>query len=163
MNPCPCGFFGHPTKACICSSGAVDRYLNKISGPLLDRLDLHIEVPPVEFDVLSSDVKAESSEQIRERVNAARERQTRRFQGTAVTCNARITPDLLHEVCKLTPQAHSLLKAAFERLGLSARAFDRVLKVSRTIADLEGSDAIEPRHAAEAVQYRALDRKYWKN
>lgn len=161
MNPCPCGYFGHPTRACVCSSSAVDRYLGKISGPLLDRLDLHVEVPPVEFDVLSSSDKAESSARIRERVNAARERQNQRFRGTGITCNARITPDLLHEVCRLSPGAQTLLKTAFERMGLSARAFDRVLKISRTIADLDNCDTIEPRHAAEAVQYRALDRKYW--
>ena len=161
MNPCPCGSFGHPTRPCVCSPGAVDRYLGKISGPLLDRLDLHVEVPPVEFDVLSSSDKAESSAKIRERVNAARERQNRRFRGTGITCNARITPDLLHEVCRLSPGAQTLLKTAFERMGLSARAFDRVLKISRTIADLDDCDTIEPRHAAEAVQYRALDRKYW--
>lgn len=161
MNPCPCGYFGHPTRACVCSPSAVDRYLGKISGPLLDRLDLHVEVPPVEFDVLSSSDKAESSARIRERVNAARELQNQRFRGTGITCNARITPDLLHEVCRLSPGAQTLLKTAFERMGLSARAFDRVLKISRTIADLDNCDTIEPRHAAEAVQYRALDRKYW--
>lgn len=163
MNPCPCGYFGHPTKPCICSQNAAERYLGKISGPLLDRLDLHVEVPPVEFDVLSSHEKAESSAEIRERVNAARERQNRRFQGTEITCNARITPGLLHEACHLSPGAQTLLKTAFERMGLSARAFDRVLKISRTIADLDSCDTIEPRHAAEAVQYRALDRKYWRS
>lgn len=163
MNPCPCGYFGHPTKPCICSPAAVERYLNKISGPLLDRLDLHVEVPPVEFDVLSSGERAEASSLIRERVNHARELQTARFAGTPITCNARITPDVLHEVCQLSPAAQTLLKTAFDRLGLSARAFDRVLKVSRTIADLDNSPTIEPYHAAEAVQYRTLDRKYWRN
>lgn len=162
MNPCPCGYFGHPTKPCTCSQNAAERYLGKISGPLLDRLDLHVEVPPVEFDVLSSHEKAETSAEIRERVNAARERQNRRFQGTDITCNARITPALLHEACLLSPGAQTLLKIAFERMGLSARAFDRVLKISRTIADLDNCDTIEPHHAAEAVQYRALDRKYWR-
>ena len=161
MNPCPCGYFGHPTRPCICSPNAVDRYLNKISGPLLDRMDLHVEVPPVGFDALSSGQKAESSAAIRERVNAAREIQHRRLRGTGISCNARITPDLLHEVCRLSAPAQALLKTAFEKMGLSARAFDRVLKVSRTIADLDQSETIEPRHAAEAVQYRALDRKYW--
>lgn len=163
MNPCPCGYFGHPTRSCVCSSKVVDRYLGKISGPLLDRLDLHVEVPPVEFDVLSSSDKAETSARIRERVNAARERQNQRFRGTGITCNARITPDLLHEACQLSPSAQTLLKTAFERMSLSARAFDRVLKISRTIADLDNSDTIEPRHAAEAVQYRSLDRKYWRS
>ena len=161
MNPCPCGYFGHPTKACTCTPNAVARYLGKISGPLLDRLDLHVEVPPVGFDSLSSDQKAESSAKIKERVDAARRIQNQRFSGTGITCNARITPDRLHEFCRLSESARILLKNAFDRLGLSARAYDRVLKVSRTIADLDKSETIEPRHAAEAVQYRTLDRKYW--
>lgn len=161
MNPCPCGYFGHPTKPCTCSANAVSRYLARVSGPLLDRLDLHIEVPPVEFDEIASDEKAESSSDIKARVNAARAIQNERFQGTPITCNARITPDLLHEVCHLSDAGRDLLKKAFEKLGLSARAYDRILKVSRTIADLDGSGSIEPRHVAEAVQYRSLDRKYW--
>ncbi|WP_444645180.1 YifB family Mg chelatase-like AAA ATPase [Caproiciproducens sp. R1] len=161
MNPCPCGYFGHPTKACTCSSGAVSRYLSRVSGPLLDRLDLHIEVPPVEFDEISSQEKAESSAMIKERVNSARKLQNERFKGTPVTCNARITPDMLQEVCRLSEPGRELLKKAFEKLGLSARAYDRILKVSRTIADLDQSEEIEPRHVAEAVQYRSLDRKYW--
>ena len=161
MNPCPCGYFGHPTKPCTCSANAVSRYLARVSGPLLDRLDLHIEVPPVEFDEIDSVEKAESSAAIKARVNAARAIQNQRFQGTPITCNARITPDQLHEVCHLSDAGRDLLKKAFEKLGLSARAYDRILKVSRTIADLDGSDAIEPRHVAEAVQYRSLDRKYW--
>ncbi len=161
MNPCPCGYFGHPTKPCTCSANAVSRYLSRVSGPLLDRLDLHVEVPPVEFDDLSSDQKAESSAEIKKRVNAARAIQNERFKGTAITCNARITPDMLHEVCHLSDAGRSLLKTAFQKLGLSARAYDRVLKVSRTIADLDGSETIEAKHAAEAVQYRSLDRKYW--
>lgn len=161
MNPCPCGYFGHPTHRCTCTPQAVSRYLARVSGPLLDRLDLHIEVPPVEFDDLASGNKAESSAEIRARVNAAREIQNRRFQGTGITCNARITPDRLHEFCPLNEKSTALLKTAFERFGLSARAYDRVLKVCRTIADLDHSAEIEPRHVAEAVQYRSLDRKYW--
>lgn len=161
MNPCPCGYFGHPTKPCTCSAHAVSRYLARVSGPLLDRLDLHIEVPPVEFDEIDSEQKAESSREIRARVNRAREIQNERYRGTAIPCNARITPDLLHEVCRLSGDSRILLKRAFETLGLSARAYDRILKVSRTIADLDGSDEIEARHVAEAVQYRSLDRKYW--
>lgn len=161
MNPCPCGYFGHPTKPCTCSPGAVSRYLAKVSGPLLDRLDLHIEVPPVEFDEISREEKAECSAAIKQRVNTAREIQNERYKGTPVTCNARITADLLHEVCRLSEQGRSLLKTAFEKLGLSARAYDRVLKVARTIADLDGSEEIKPSHIAEAVQYRSLDRKYW--
>ncbi len=161
MNPCPCGYFGHPNKPCTCSANSVSRYLAKVSGPLLDRLDLHIEVPPVEFDEIASEERAESSAEIKKRVNAAREIQNERFHATQVTCNARITSDLLHEVCRLSDDGKSLLKAAFEKLGLSARAYDRVLKVARTIADLDASEEIKPRHVAEAVQYRSLDRKYW--
>lgn len=161
MNPCPCGYFGHPKHRCTCTPQAVTRYLARVSGPLLDRLDLHIEVPPVEFDELSSDEKAESSAEIRARVNAAREIQNHRFRGTDITCNARITPDTLHDFCPMSDRSLNLLKTAFDRLGLSARAYDRVLKVCRTIADLDGCEAIEPRHVAEAVQYRSLDRKYW--
>jgi magnesium chelatase family protein len=161
MNPCPCGYFGHPTKPCTCSANAVSRYLARVSGPLLDRLDLHIEVPPVEFDEIDSEERAESSADIKERVNKARTIQNQRFEGTPISCNARITPDMLHEVCKLSDDGRILLKRAFEKLGLSARAYDRVLKVSRTIADLDSSFEILPRHVAEAVQYRSLDRKYW--
>ena len=161
MNPCPCGYFGHPTRPCTCSSGAVSRYLGRISGPLLDRLDIHVEVPPVDFDEFSSGQKGEPSAAIRERVNRAREIQNRRFAGTGISCNAHIPPALLHEVCTITPQALRLLRTAFEQLDLSARAFDRVMKVARTIADLEGCRDIEPKHAAEAVQYRSLDRRYW--
>ncbi len=161
MNPCPCGFFGHPSKPCTCSANAVSRYLARVSGPLLDRLDLHIEVPPVEFDEIDSLEKAESSAEIKERVNRARMIQNERFRNTPVACNARITPDMLHEVCRLSDDGRTLLRRAFEKLGLSARAYDRVLKVSRTIADLDSSEDIRPRHVAEAVQYRSLDRKYW--
>ena len=161
MNPCPCGYFGHPTRHCICTPQAVSRYLARVSGPLLDRLDLHIEVPPVEFEELDSDEKAESSAAIRARVNAARAVQNKRFRGTGIACNARITPDRLREFCPMEEKSHRLLKAAFQKLGLSARAYDRVLKVCRTIADLDGRETILPRHVAEAVQYRTLDRKYW--
>ena len=161
MNPCPCGYFGHPKRRCTCTPQAVSRYLARVSGPLLDRLDLHIEVPPVEFDELASDEKAESSAEIRARVNAARAVQNDRFRGTAISCNARITPDRLRDFCRMSGQSVALLKTAFERFSLSARAYDRVLKVCRTIADLDRSEIIEPRHVAEAVQYRSLDRKYW--
>jgi Mg chelatase-related protein len=161
MNPCPCGFFGHPTRYCTCSPKSVTKYLGKISGPLLDRLDLHIEVPPVEYDTLAARQKSESSASIRKRVNAAKQIQTLRFQGTNIHSNANIPSSVLHEICCMSKDADSLLKQAFEKLGLSARAYDRVLKVSRTIADLENSEKIEAHHAAEAVQYRSLDRKYW--
>ncbi len=161
MNPCPCGFFGHPTKPCTCSPQAVSRYLGRISGPLLDRLDLHVEVPPVDFASLASRAPEEPSERIRRRVEAARAIQQKRFAGSGVFCNARMTPALQRETCRMTAAAQSLLEAAFDRLGLSARAYDRVLKVSRTIADLAGSGEIDAPHVAEAVQYRSLDRKYW--
>ena len=162
MNPCPCGYYGHPTRSCTCSQQAVGRYLSKVSGPLLDRIDLHIEVPPVEYDQLASRKKAESSATIRERVNAARARQQTRFAGTDILSNALIPTSKLKEFCPLTEAAGQLLKGAFERMGLSARAYDRLLKVARTIADLDGSDIIDTPHIAEAIQYRSLDRKYWQ-
>ncbi len=162
MNPCPCGYYGHPTRSCTCSSQAVSRYLGKVSGPLLDRIDLHIEVPPVEYDQLSSQKKSESSAAIRARVNAARAIQQRRFTGTDIVSNARIPTSKLKEYCPLTDAANALLKGAFERLGLSARAYDRLLKVARTIADLANSEVIDTPHIAEAIQYRSLDRKYWQ-
>jgi magnesium chelatase family protein len=140
----------------------VSKYLSKISGPLLDRFDLHVDVPPVEFEHLVSHEKAESSDAIRKRVNAARRLQNDRFRGTSVTCNANMTSDRLLEWCRITEKSQSLLKKSFEKLGLSARAYDRVLKVARTIADLDNSPDILPAHAAEAIQYRNLDRKYWQ-
>jgi len=161
MNPCPCGYFGHPTRKCICSHNQVGAYLSKISGPMLDRFDLHIEVAPVEFDHISSKEKEECSALIRERVQRTRELQQARYKGAGITCNARITSDVLHEICPLTDDAHNLLKTVFERMGLSARAYDRILKVSRTVADMENSEIIEKQHIAQAVQYRSLDRKYW--
>ncbi len=133
-----------------------------MSGPLLDRIDLHIEVPPVEYDQLSAKKKAEASAAIRVRVNAARSIQQRRFAGTDITSNARIPTSMLKTYCPLTDAANTLLKGAFERMGLSARAYDRLLKVARTIADLAGSDVIDAPHIAEAIQYRSLDRKYWQ-
>lgn len=161
MNPCPCGYYGHPTRKCICSKNQVANYLSRISGPMLDRFDLHIEVAPVEFDHISSKEKEESSATIRERVQRARLLQHERYKGTSITCNARITSDVLHEICPLTDDALSLLKTVFERMGLSARAYDRILKVSRTVADMEKSEVIQKQHIAQAVQYRSLDRKYW--
>jgi magnesium chelatase family protein len=161
MNPCPCGYYGHPTKKCICTSMGVSKYLAKISGPLLDRLDIHVEVPPVDFNELSGKQKGESSAMIKLRVDKTRKIQQNRYAGSGVTCNARLTPSLLRKYCILTNEAKTLLKRAFESMGLSARAYDRILKVSRTIADLEQSENIEVAHVAEAVQYRSLDRKYW--
>lgn len=161
MNPCPCGFFGHPTRNCTCSPKMVNKYLNRISGPMLDRLDLHIEVPPVEYNELRDTKDAETSEKIRERVNKARKIQNERYKGTGVTSNARLTPELLKKYCVMSESAANLLKASFDRLGMSARAYDRILKVARTIADLQESENIEVQHIAEAIQFRSLDRKYW--
>ncbi len=163
MNPCPCGFRGHPKKDCICSPKQAHAYINRISGPLLDRFDIQVEVAPVDYDSLSSKSKEESSAEIRERVQMAREIQHERFKGTAITCNARITADKLAEFCPLTNDANELLKNVFERMGLSARAYDRILKVSRTIADMEKKEVIEKSHISKAVQFRSLDRKYWSN
>lgn len=162
MNPCPCGYYGHPTRACTCTAAAATRYMNKVSGPLLDRVDLHIEVPPVEFAHLSSGEKAESSAAIKVRVNAARAVQRARFAGTNIVSNATIPTGKLQEMCPLSDAAKMMLAGAFERMGLSARAYDRLLKVARTIADLAGSETLEAAHVAEAIQYRSLDRKYWQ-
>lgn len=161
MNPCPCGYFGHPTKECTCSQNQVTKYLSKVSGPLLDRLDLHIDVMPVEFSQISSTQKEESSSKIKERVNKARQIQNKRFEGTNITCNAKITSAKLNEYCVLNDDAKQLLKNAFDKLSLSARAYDRIVKVARTIADLDESEDIKSNHIAEAIQYRSLDRKYW--
>ncbi|MBR1592322.1 MAG: YifB family Mg chelatase-like AAA ATPase [Ruminococcus sp.] len=161
MNPCPCGYYGHPTRKCICSRKKVSDYLSKLSGPLLDRFDLHIEVAPVEFEDLSSKAHEEPSSEIRKRVMAAREIQRERFKGTPITCNAMITPDKLGEFCLMDEPAETIFKSIFDRLGLSARAYDRILKVARTIADLNGDDLIRKHHIAAAAQYRSLDRKYW--
>lgn len=163
MNPCPCGYYGHPTKKCVCTKKQVSQYLSRISGPLLDRFDLHIEIAPVEYDSLASKVKEEPSSLIRERVQRAREVQNRRFKGTKITCNARITSDILRDVCVLTDSANEFLRDVFERLGLSARAYDKILKVARTIADMDGSELIDRAHISRAVRYRTLDRKFWAN
>ncbi len=162
MNPCPCGYFGHPTKQCTCSSKAAQSYLARISGPLLDRIDIHVEMPPVNFEKLSATQKAECSADIRARVNRARAIQQKRFAGTNIVSNAHIPAGKLKEYCVLSQDASSILEIAFDALGLSARAYDRILKVSRTIADLAESDIIEQEHLAEALQYRSLDRKYWQ-
>ena len=162
MNPCPCGYLGHPTRPCTCGRRAAAQYLNRVSGPLLDRFDLHIEAAPVTFDDLSSSAPEESSAEIRKRVVAARAIQNERFKGTPITCNARITPDKLAVFCPMTDKAKARLKAVFEKLGLSARAYDRLLKVARTCADLRHAEVIDEHHIAEAVQYRTLDRKYWQ-
>jgi magnesium chelatase family protein len=162
MNPCPCGFFGHPTKRCTCTPNAVSKYLGKISGPMLDRLDIHVEVPPVKYEELGGEGKEETSAQIKQRVDRAREIQNQRYKDENITCNARLTPALLKKYCVMTPQAESTLKSAFESMGLSGRAYDRLLKVSRTLADLDGVEKIDFKHIAQAIQFRSLDRKYWE-
>ena len=162
MNPCPCGYFGHPTRKCSCPKNAPARYLSKVSGPLLDRLDIHIEVPPVDFNQISDREESESSASIRERVNKARKIQLERFKGTNVTCNAKMTSSLTRKYCVLSETASKTLELSFEKLGLSARAYDKILKVARTIADLDEAENIENKHILEAIQYRSLDRKFWK-
>ncbi|MGN1118617.1 MAG: YifB family Mg chelatase-like AAA ATPase [Acutalibacteraceae bacterium] len=162
MNPCPCGYFGHPTKKCTCPQGAPAKYLSKVSGPLLDRLDIHIEVPQVEFSRLSADEKGESSADIKKRVDRARKIQQKRFEGTNIKCNAKMTPSMTREYCRIGEKEKAFLERSFEKLGLSARAYDKILRVARTIADLDESEKIELSHLTEAVQYRSLDRKFWK-
>ena len=161
MNPCPCGYFGHPVKECRCATQAIDRYLQRVSGPLLDRIDLHIEVQPVQYDEISAPAGGESSRVIRERVMAARAFAAQRAGEKEALVNSALAGERLRADCPLTDSARSLMKTAFEKLGLSARGYDRVLRVSRTIADLDGSEAIDLAHVSEAVQYRNLDRKYW--
>jgi Mg chelatase-related protein len=162
MNPCPCGYFNHPEKECTCAPPVVHRYLNKISGPLLDRIDLHVEVTPVAFGELSSTKTSEPSSDIRERVIKAREIQAKRFEGQqGIYCNAQMSSKQLKEICVINSIGQNLLKTAMDRLNLSARAYDRILKVSRTIADLADSEDIKPEHLAEAIQYRSLDREGW--
>ena len=161
MNPCPCGYFGHPTRECICSPKAVHNYLSKISGPMLDRIDIHIEVPPVNYDELNSTGREETSAEIRARVNRARDIQTERYRGTDVSCNARLTPAMLKKYCVMEDKASGYLKMAFEKLGMSARAYDRILKIARTVADLDGSEIIKREHIFSSISFRTLDKKYW--
>ncbi|MCC6839680.1 MAG: YifB family Mg chelatase-like AAA ATPase [Flavobacteriales bacterium] len=161
MNPCPCGFHNHPERECVCPPGVVQKYLNKISGPLLDRIDIHIEVTPVAFSELASERETEKSATVRERVVAARHLQEQRYRGTGLYCNAQIATQQLRTWCRVDAQGQALLQKAMERLGLSARAYDRILKVARTIADLDGSPNIRNNHLAEAIQYRSLDRDGW--
>jgi magnesium chelatase family protein len=162
MNPCACGFYNHPEKECTCPPGAVQKYLNKVSGPLLDRIDLHVEVTPVAFSELSSQQKGEESAIIRERVIKAREIQAERYkEHNGIYANAQMSSKQLREICVISSVGENLLKKAMERLSLSARAYDRILKVSRTIADLTSSEDIKPEHLAEAIHYRSLDREGW--
>ncbi len=162
MNPCPCGYFGHPSRPCSCGKARVALYLGRVSGPLLDRLDIHVEVAPVEYGQLAAPAGGETSLDIRRRVEQARLLQRQRYEGLGIANNAALTPALLRSHCRLSPQAANLLQAAFERMGLSARSYDRILKLGRTIADLDSAGDIAPEHIAEALQYRSLDRKFWQ-
>lgn len=162
MNPCPCGYYNHPTKACVCNPGQVHRYLNRISGPLLDRIDLHVEIVPLSYEAMASQSRAESSASIRERVVKARKIQEERFANhRGIYCNAQMESKLLHQYATPDAKGLDLLRNAMNRLNLSARAYDRILKVARTIADLEGSEKVMPHHLAEAISYRSLDRESW--
>lgn len=162
MNPCPCGYFNHPKKKCICAPGAVHRYINKISGPLLDRIDLQVEVAPVEFEEMSSQMPSESSEEIRKRVIAAREIQTERYKGIkGIYCNAQMTTRLLHQYAQPSEEGLEMLRTAMTRFNMSARAYDRILRVARTIADLEAAESVQSHHIQEAISYRNLDRDNW--
>jgi magnesium chelatase family protein len=163
MNPCPCGYYNHPEKECVCGPGVVQKYLSKISGPLLDRIDIHIEVTPVSFDELSNRKQSnENSKVVRERVLKARDFQKSRFENTeGIYSNAMMPSNMVMELCVINSIGQTLLKTAMQRLNLSARAYDRILKVSRTIADLAQSEEIKVEHLAEAIQYRSLDRENW--
>jgi len=154
MNPCPCGYYGDPVKECKCSSGEVSRYQRRISGPLLDRIDIFIEVPRVEYEKLTDDSLGETSERIQARSEVARQVQHRRFDGTKLTCNNEMTPMEIKAICQIEPSAQNLLRTAMKQLNLTARAFHRILKLARTIADLDGADVIKANHLAEALQYR---------
>ncbi|MDP1745865.1 MAG: YifB family Mg chelatase-like AAA ATPase, partial [Bacteroidota bacterium] len=162
MNPCPCGYYNHPEKDCVCPPGTVQKYLNKISGPLLDRIDIHVEVTPVSYNELAAERLSEKSSIVRGRVIQAREVQEKRYvNNDGVHCNAQMSSKQLRDICKIDEAGNQLLKTAMEKLGLSARAYDRILKVARTIADLDGIEKIETNHLAEAIQYRSLDREGW--
>ena len=161
MNPCKCGYLGHPTRECRCTPSAIEQYRRRISGPLLDRIDLHVEALPVEYEDLAAKTGGEPSAAVRRRVVAARTLQRERYQALpGVRCNAQLPGSALRQYCPMTPAAEKVLRAAFERLGYSARAYDRILRVARTVADLEGSEVLDTGHLSEALQYRSLDRKF---
>jgi len=160
MNPCPCGFYGDPKRACTCTPNQINTYRSRISGPLLDRIDIQVQVPAVPFRDLAAPESGEGSVELRAKVIAAREVQSRRFHKTRIYANAHMPPRLVKLHCAPSPEAQRLLEVAMERLGLSARAYHRILKIARTIADLEGEGAITPAHVAEAIQYRTMDRKF---
>lgn len=161
MNPCPCGYFGARDKNCTCSREQISKYIGKISGPLLDRIDLHVEVEAVDYKSLDSSGPEESSEDIRERVNKARKIGYERYKEHGIYSNSELTPELIEKYCKLGEKERKILEEAFDKMGFSARAYGRILKVARTIADLDGVEDIKTEHIAEAIQYRSLDRKYW--
>ncbi|MEE8469730.1 MAG: ATP-binding protein [Dehalococcoidia bacterium] len=158
MNPCPCGYHGDPVKECTCSQTMVSRYQKRISGPLLDRIDIFVEVPRIDYEKLADDRMGESSEMVRQRVEQARRIQRERLNGTRLVCNADMTPLEVREFCQVEPDAQSLLQTAMKQLSLSARAFHRILKMARTIADLTAADTVSASHLAEALQYRPKDR-----
>lgn len=163
MNPCPCGFYGSTEKECTCTKETIARYMGKISGPLLDRIDIQIEVSQVKYQNLSDVKPAETSMEIKQRVNKARKIQQERYKKYGIYSNSELTPKLINEYCKIDNKTSKILHEAFEKLGFSARAYNRILKVARTIADLDDSQNIELKHVAESIQYRNLDKKYWKN
>ena len=155
MNPCRCGWYGHPDRKCTCSERQVESYMRRISGPLLDRIDLHIEVPSVDYDAMRRKDTPESSRDIQARVNAARRLQQQRYAGTEVSCNAYMTPPMIGKYCVLDEKSEKIMRSAFDRLGLTGRSHDRILRVARTIADMDGAENIQPEHIAEAIQYRS--------
>jgi len=163
MNPCPCGYYGSKEKPCSCTPDQIKKYIGKISGPLLDRIDLHIEVSPVKFDNFDNSKNTTDSKTIKERVNSARKIQQERYKNIGIFSNSELTPKLIEKYCILDSESKKILNAAFSSLGLSARAYSRILKVARTIADLDNSENIKVHHLTEAIQYRSLDRKYWGN
>ena len=163
MNPCPCGYYGSKEKECTCTEQAISKYMGKISGPLLDRIDIQIEVTGVKYQKLESNNKIENSKDIQKRVNVARQIQRERYKDEKIYSNSELTPKLIEKYCQIDEESKKILQTAFEKLGFSARAYGRILKVARTIADLAGSTQINKSHIAEAIQYRSLDKKYWKN
>jgi magnesium chelatase family protein len=162
MNPCQCGYLNDPTRECTCTPVSIKKYLGKISGPLLDRIDIHVEIYPVKYDELETDRKEENSGSIRDRVNNARQIQLNRYKKYNIYCNSQLTAGMIKKYCKLDEDGKKILRGAFEKLGLSARAYNKVLKIARTIADIDGREDICSSHIAEAVQYRSMDRKYWE-
>lgn len=163
MNPCPCGYYGNLEKNCSCKPEQIKKYLNRISGPLLDRIDLHVEVPTIHYTDLTKNRKIETSYEIKKRVTKARQIQLERYQKYAFLSNSELLPPFIDQFCEISTKSKKILEMAFEKLGLSARAYHKILKIARTIADLENFEKIQENHIAEAIQYRSLDRKYWKH